>query len=65
MPITKYQVFIVGIIRTMIYEYIQKEDVFAIYASHPTTLGRPGLQWVYAQGARNCTIKWKVARTTA
>ena len=61
---TKYQVLIVGIIRTMLYERsTYKRNTFChIPALPPTTLGWPGLQWVYAQSARTCIIKGKVAR---
>ena len=39
-----------------------KGACFAIPALPPTTLGWPGLQWVYAYSEHTCIIKYKVAR---
>ena len=55
----KYQV--VGIKRTMIRVHIEGA-FFAIRASPPTTLGWPGLQWVYVHTERSCIMKYYVAR---
>ena len=54
--VTKYQV--VGVTRTVMRVHF-KGACFAMPDSPPTTLGWPGLQWVYAQSARTLHNKWE------